>query len=191
MGLSSRLGKRFPQTLRPVKERGSLWEEEHGNPTQIVGAVAMAVFGILPAQAQQLTVWHDLATTASSGSRPWGRSSPRPSPASPSLSLSFPTDQWFGRCHQARSTQTPPPISSSTTTSGHPHRDADRKGDGPQGGRSPGCRTRAFSATMTSVSRPTRASRSSSHAARADGVRRAQELARQERRQVSPRPGTR
>jgi multiple sugar transport system substrate-binding protein len=78
--------------------------------SKFLGAAVVAVLGILPAKAQQLTVWHDLGDNGIKWFEALGAEFAKTKPGVTVRSLNFPTDQWFGRVISALNTDTAPDL---------------------------------------------------------------------------------
>ena len=140
--------------------------------------------------AQELVVWHDLGDNGIKWfERMSARSSRRPGPASRSRRSSFPTDQWFGRVDQRAQHQHRARPHLQQLRARDPHRDQTNKVIGPEAGAG-----EVGDKALPGRGRPRVATYGGeddhpADPARADGARRAQELARQGRREVPGRPG--
>jgi multiple sugar transport system substrate-binding protein len=77
---------------------------------KLLGAAVVAVLSVLPAKAQQLTVWHDLGDNGIKWFEAMGAEFAKTKPGVTVRSLSFPTDQWFGRVISALNTDTAPDL---------------------------------------------------------------------------------
>ncbi len=77
---------------------------------KLMGAAVVAVLSVLPAKAQQLTVWHDLGDNGIKWFEAMGAEFAKTKPGVTVRSLSFPTDQWFGRVISALNTDTAPDL---------------------------------------------------------------------------------
>jgi multiple sugar transport system substrate-binding protein len=77
---------------------------------KLLGAAVVAVLAVLPAKAQQLTVWHDLGDNGIKWFEAMGAEFAKTKPGVTVRSLSFPTDQWFGRVISALNTDTAPDL---------------------------------------------------------------------------------
>ncbi len=77
---------------------------------KLMGAAVVAVLSVLPAKAQQLTVWHDLGDNGTKWFEAMGAEFAKTKPGVTVRSLSFPTDQWFGRVISALNTDTAPDL---------------------------------------------------------------------------------
>lgn len=78
--------------------------------SKLLGAAAIAVLATLPAKAQQLTVWHDLGDNGVKWFEAMGAEFAKTKPGVTVRSLSFPTDQWFGRVIGGINTGTAPDL---------------------------------------------------------------------------------
>lgn len=76
----------------------------------LAAGLAAFTFAILPAKAQQLTVWHDLGDNGIAWFQRIGEEFAKQRPGVTVRSLSFPTDQWFGRVIGAINTDTAPDL---------------------------------------------------------------------------------
>lgn len=76
----------------------------------LLGAAAVAVTAVLPVKAQQLTVWHDLGDNGIKWFDAMSAEFAKSKPGVTVKSLSFPTDQWFGRVISALNTDTAPDL---------------------------------------------------------------------------------
>ena len=80
----------------------------------ILRIVACAAFAaavsVLPAKAQQLTVWHDLGDNGIKWFEALSADFAKQKPGVTVRSQSFPTDQWFGRVISALNTDTAPDL---------------------------------------------------------------------------------
>ncbi|MCA3563018.1 MAG: extracellular solute-binding protein [Methylocystis sp.] len=76
--------------------------------SRFLGAAVVAALSISPAKAQQLTVWHDLGDNGIKWFEAMGAEFAKTKPGVTVRSLSFPTDQWFGRVISALNTDTAP-----------------------------------------------------------------------------------
>jgi multiple sugar transport system substrate-binding protein len=77
---------------------------------KLAGAAVVAALSILPAKAQQLTIWHDLGDNGIKWFEAMGAEFAKTKPGVTVRSLSFPTDQWFGRVISAINTNTAPDL---------------------------------------------------------------------------------
>ena len=78
---------------------------------RMLGAIALAAgLSSSPAAAQQLTVWHDLGDNGIAWFQRMGAEFARVRPGVTIRSLSFPTEQWFGRAIGAINTDTAPDL---------------------------------------------------------------------------------
>ncbi len=77
---------------------------------KLMGFVAVTAATILPASAQQLTIWHDLGDNGIKWFDAMGAEFAKTRPGVTVRSLSFPTDQWFGRVIGALNTDTAPDL---------------------------------------------------------------------------------
>ena len=77
---------------------------------RLLGAAALAAVATLPAAAQQLTVWHDLGDNGIKWFDAMSAEFAKTKPGVTVKSLSFPTDQWFGRVIGALNTDTAPDL---------------------------------------------------------------------------------
>lgn len=77
---------------------------------KFLGAAVIAMVSILPARAQQLTVWHDLGDNGVKWFEAMGAEFAKSKPGVTIRSLSFPTDQWFGRVISGINTNTAPDL---------------------------------------------------------------------------------
>lgn len=77
---------------------------------RLAGAAVVAAFASLPVQAQQLTVWHDLGDNGIKWFEAMSAEFAKTRPGVTVRSLSFPTDQWFGRVIGAINTDTAPDL---------------------------------------------------------------------------------
>jgi ABC-type glycerol-3-phosphate transport system substrate-binding protein len=78
--------------------------------SRIFGAVALTAAAVVPVSAQQLTVWHDLGDNGIKWFEAMGAEYAKARPGVTIRSLSFPTDQWFGRVIGALNTDTAPDL---------------------------------------------------------------------------------
>jgi multiple sugar transport system substrate-binding protein len=77
----------------------------------LIGALAIgALSAATPAAAQQLTVWHDLGDNGIAWFQRLSDEFAKTKPGVTVRSLSFPTDQWFGRVIGGINTGTPPDL---------------------------------------------------------------------------------
>ena len=76
----------------------------------VLGAMAVVAATLAPASAQQLTVWHDLGDNGIKWFEAMGAEFAKTNPGTTVRSLSFPTDQWFGRVIGALNTDTAPDL---------------------------------------------------------------------------------
>ena len=77
----------------------------------LVGAyAAAAVLAATPALAQELTVWHDLGDNGIAWFERLGEEFAKTHPGVTVTSVSYPTDQWFGRVIAALNTDTAPDL---------------------------------------------------------------------------------
>jgi len=77
----------------------------------LIGALAIGALSAgTPAAAQQLTVWHDLGDTGIAWFQRMSDEFAKTKPGVTVRSLSFPTDQWFGRVIGAINTGSPPDL---------------------------------------------------------------------------------
>ncbi len=81
-----------------------------GTLAKVLGAAVVAMLGILPAKAQQLTVWHDLGDNGVKWFEALSAEFAKTKPGVTVRSLSFPTDQWFGRVISGINTNTAPDL---------------------------------------------------------------------------------
>jgi multiple sugar transport system substrate-binding protein len=77
---------------------------------KFLSAAFVAVLSVLPAKAQQLTIWHDLGDNGIKWFEAMGAEFAKTKPGVTVRSLSFPTDQWFGRVISALNTDTAPDL---------------------------------------------------------------------------------
>jgi ABC-type glycerol-3-phosphate transport system substrate-binding protein len=108
-------GKRFPSFSLEVKNREAGQEKSPGEEQMgILRIVACAAFAaavsVLPAKAQQLTVWHDLGDNGIKWFEALSADFAKQKPGVTVRSQSFPTDQWFGRVISALNTDTAPDL---------------------------------------------------------------------------------
>jgi len=75
----------------------------------LLGSVAFAL-AALPAQAQELVIWHDLGDNGVNWFAAAGEEFAKKNPGVTITSVSFPTDQWFGRVISAINTDTAPDL---------------------------------------------------------------------------------
>ena len=155
---------------------------------RIVAALASALW-LGTAGAQELVVWHDLGDNGTQWFERLGAEFAKQKPGVTVKASSFPTDQWFGRVISALNTDTAPDliynnyervIRIQTQT----NKVSDLKGAGRQDdgqGLSAGRRLSRRHLRREDDHHP--------DPARADGSRRPQELAREDRRESSPRRG--
>src|SRR5262249_49420798 len=93
-------GKRFPRKDEAIRE-------DFMRFARFLGALAIAAgLGTAPLAAQQLTVWHDLGDNGIAWFDRMGQEFARTHPGVTIRSLSFPTEQWFGRVIGAINTDT-------------------------------------------------------------------------------------
>jgi multiple sugar transport system substrate-binding protein len=78
--------------------------------TGLLGLVAAGLLAITPAKAQQLTVWHDLGDNGIAWFQRMGEEFARTRPGVTVRSMSFPTEQWFGRVIGAINTDSAPDL---------------------------------------------------------------------------------
>jgi ABC-type glycerol-3-phosphate transport system substrate-binding protein len=76
----------------------------------VAGAVAAVLSALAPAQAQQLTVWHDLGDNGGAWFERMGKDFAKTRPGVSVRAISYPTDQWFGRVISALNTNTAPDL---------------------------------------------------------------------------------
>jgi len=67
-------------------------------------------FGSIAAQAQELTIWHDLGDNGTKWFAAAGEAFAKTHPGVTVRAISYPTDQWFGRCIGAINTGTAPDL---------------------------------------------------------------------------------
>ncbi len=77
---------------------------------KLLGAAAFVAAAWLPASAQQLNVWHDLGDNGIKWFDALSAEFAKTKPGVTVKSLSFPTDQWFGRVIGALNTDTAPDL---------------------------------------------------------------------------------
>ncbi len=73
-------------------------------------AIGLAMAVATSARAQQLTVWHDLGDNGVAWFERMGREFAKTKPGVTVRSISYPTDQWFGRVISALNTDTAPDL---------------------------------------------------------------------------------
>ena len=78
--------------------------------SMLAGAAALAVCAAGSAQAEELVIWHDLGDNGIAWFKAAGEEFAKDHPGVTITSISFPTDQWFGRVISAINTDTAPDL---------------------------------------------------------------------------------
>lgn len=77
---------------------------------RILIAAVMLLLGLGSSKAQELTIWHDLGDNGVKWFDAVGQAFAKTHPGVTVKSISYPTDQWFGRCIGAINTNTAPDL---------------------------------------------------------------------------------
>nr|HMQ58132.1 extracellular solute-binding protein [Rhizobiaceae bacterium] len=76
----------------------------------LAGAALFAIAASGTAKAQELVIWHDLGDNGINWFKAAGEAFAKENPGVTITSLSYPTDQWFGRVISAINTDTAPDL---------------------------------------------------------------------------------